>query len=305
LAQSTEMAGTVVKAYGKFFAVSLDDDERILLSTPKGILKRKSKTTDLVAVGDRVTVIDVGDNEGRIETIEPRRSVLARLARNTRATEQIMVANVDQAVFVFARANPTPHPRMLDRFMVLAESRDLPAMVVINKCDLAQPGDEDVFAAHREIYPVRDISVRTGAGLDALAEDLHGRVSVVAGPSGVGKSSLINRLIPDLGQQTAIVSDATGKGRHTTTAAELFRLDQASFIADTPGIRALALQGVAPDELPYCFREFRPFLGQCRFNDCTHIHEPGCAIRGAVEEGDIAAVRYESYSGLRQGLADD
>src|SRR4051794_31697355 len=120
------MAGTVIKAYGKFFAVSLDADERILLATPKGILKRKSKSTDLVAVGDRVTVIDVGDDEGRIESIAPRRAVLSRLARHTRDTEQILVANVDQAVFVFAVRDPVPHPRMLDRFLVLAESRKLP-----------------------------------------------------------------------------------------------------------------------------------------------------------------------------------
>lgn len=304
MAQPDHLTGTVVKAYGKFFAVSLDDDERTLLSTPKGILKRQSKTTDLVAVGDRVTVIDVGDDEGRIESIEPRRSVLARLARNTRATEQILVANVDQAVFVFAVKDPVPHPRMLDRFLVLAESRNLPAVVVVNKHDLLEPGETDPFAPHRAIYPFHNISVRTGEGIDDLRERLHGKISVVAGPSGVGKSSLVNRLIPDLAQQVAVISEATGKGRHTTTAAELFRLDHDSFIADTPGIRSLALQGVLPEELPDCFPEFEPFLGECRFGNCTHVHEPGCMIRQAVEDGLVSDERYESYTRLRQGFDD-
>ncbi|HQY31234.1 MAG TPA: ribosome small subunit-dependent GTPase A [Thermomicrobiales bacterium] len=297
--------GTVVKAYGKFFAVALDDSERILLSTPKGALKRDRRGTDLVAVGDRVTVIDVGDNEGRIEHIAPRKNVLARLARHTRDVEQILVANPDQAVFVFSVRDPEPHPRMLDRFLVLAESRQLPARVVVNKHDLDAPGAQDPFAAHRAIYPFHDISVKSATGLEGLRDALHGQVSVVAGPSGVGKSSLINRLVPDLDQATALISDATGKGKHTTTAAQLFRLDPKSFIADTPGIRALALQGVAPGELPACFPEFRTYLNSCRFSDCTHVHEPGCAIREAVADGLISEVRHASYVSLRQGLDDD
>lgn len=299
------LRGTVTKAYGKFFAVALDDEERILLSTPKGLLKRDRRGTDLVAVGDRVTVIDVGDGEGRIESVEPRQSVLARLARQTRATEQILVANPDQALFVFAARDPEPHPRLLDRFLVLAESRGLPSIIVVNKHDLVSGDMGDPFAAHRTIYPVHDISVRSGFGIDDLVRQLAGKVSVVAGPSGVGKSSLINLLIPDRMQEIAEISEATGKGRHTTTAAQLFRLNRDTFIADTPGIRALALQGVQRDDLAANFPEFRPHLGLCRFSDCTHEHEPGCAIRNAVERGEIAQSRYDSFLAMRQGLPDD
>jgi ribosome biogenesis GTPase len=301
LGKQQQLAGTVVKAYGKFFEVALDDSDKSLLSTPKGLLKRERKGTDIVAVGDRVTVIDVGDGEGRIEQVEPRRSVLARLARHTRDTEQVLVANPDQALFLFAATEPVPHPRMLDRFLVLAESRDLPALIGVNKIDLLAGDPAQIFAEHRAMYPVVDISVQTGQGLQHVRELLTGKITVVAGPSGVGKSSLVNVLNPDLGQAVSSVSESTGKGKHTTTAAQLFRLGPDTYIADTPGIRALALQGVAPEDLPECYPEFRPLLGHCRFNDCTHVHEPGCAIREAVGSGEIGFGRYESYVSLRRG----
>ena len=305
MSQSEILHGTVVRAFGKFFEVALDHSERTLLSTPKGLLKRERKGTDLVAVGDRVRVIDVGDDEGRIEAVEPRKSVLARLARKTRDTEQVLVANPDLALFVFAAREPVPHPRMLDRFLVLAESRNLPAAIVVNKCDLVPEGAEPVFPEHRPLYKTHDISVRTGYGIDALMTDLTGKIAVLAGPSGVGKSSLVNKLDPDREQPVAEVSEATGKGRHTTTAAQLFQIAPNTFVADTPGIRALALQGVEPKDLPECFPEFRPHLGFCRFNDCTHLQEPGCAVRQAVEDGEIGPGRYASYASLRRGDTDD
>lgn len=294
-----------MKAFGKWYEVALSGSDRTLLCTPKGLLKRNRSGSDLVAVGDRVEVIDVGDDEGRIEEIHPRTSVLARLARKTRDTEQVLVANPDLALFCFAYRDPTPHPRMLDRFLVLAESRHLPAAVVVNKCDLRVEGEPDVFAEHRAVYPVYDVSVRTGEGINAVRDLMTGRITVIAGPSGVGKSSLVNAISPGTGQVISEISEATGKGRHTTTAAQLFQIGPDTFVADTPGIRALALQGVAPDELPGCFLEFRPFLGQCRFNDCTHLHEPGCRIRQAVDEGAIGPERYASYASLRRGDTDD
>ena len=183
MSQPEILHGTVVRAYGKFFEVALDRSERILLCTPKGLLKRERRGTDLVAVGDRVEVIDVGDDEGRIERVEPRRSVLARLARKTRDTEQVLVANPDLALFVFAAREPEPHARMLDRFLVLAESRDLPAAIAVNKVELVREGDPEVFAEHRPLYTTYDISVRTGQGIDALMADLEGKITVLAGPS--------------------------------------------------------------------------------------------------------------------------
>jgi ribosome biogenesis GTPase len=297
--------GTVVKAFGKWFEVAIDESDRTLLCTPKGLLKRERSGSDLLAVGDHVVVIDVGDNEGRIEEIKPRTSVLARLARHTRDTEQVLVANPDLAMFLFAARNPEPHARMLDRFLVLAESRNLPAVVIVNKIELLERGADPVFAEHRSVYPVLDISVRSQTGLDAVRSLMSGKITVIAGPSGVGKSSLVNAINPDSGQVISEISEATGKGKHTTTAAQLFRIAADTFVADTPGIRALALQGVPPEYLPQCFPEFRPFLDDCRFNDCSHVHEPGCAIRQAVEDDKIATGRYQSYVSLRRGDQDD
>lgn len=294
-----------MRAHGKFFEVVLDGSERTLLCTPKGLLKRERKGTDLVAVGDRVRVIDVGDDEGRIEAVEPRRSVLARLARKTRDTEQVLVANPDLALFVFSAREPVPNPRMLDRFLVLAESRDLPAAIAVNKSELLPEGAPPVFAEHRPLYKSYDISVRTGLGIDELLADLTGKITVLAGPSGVGKSSFVNAISPGRNQVVSEVSESTGKGKHTTTSAQLFLIAPNTFVADTPGIRSLALQGVEAADLPECFPEFRPHLGNCRFNDCAHLSEPGCAILHAVDDGQIGPGRYASYVSLRHGDPED
>jgi ribosome biogenesis GTPase len=278
------------------------------MSTVRGSVKRERRGTDLVAVGDRVRVMDVGEGEGQIVSIEPRVRTLGRLARHTRDVEQVILANPDQALFLFAWKNPEMHLRMLDRFLVLAESRDLPAIIGINKIDNPESDLPEVrafLADYLDLYPVLFMSASTGFGMPELMDHLIGKVTVVAGPSGVGKSSLLNRLDPSIGTLIGEISDATGKGRHTTTSTILYEIADDTFVADTPGIRALALQGVAPEDLPDCYPELRPLLGHCFYADCTHLHEPGCAIIEAVERSEISRARYESYAALRRGDNSD
>lgn len=307
------LTGTVIRAYGKFFTVLLGDG-RELLSTIRGGLKRRRRGTDLVAVGDNVLVTDVGEGEGRIEHVFPRRSALSRLARHTGDVEQVILANPDQALFLFAVREPEPHPRLLDRFLVMAESRGLPALIGVNKMDLDEPGPSGqpslartIFADYELIYPVLYLSVKTGSGLNELRSALSGKITAVAGPSGVGKSSLLNAFDPERERAVGAISEATGKGRHTTIATVLHRFPgaDATFVADTPGIRALSLQGVDLDHLDEQFPEMRPYLDSCRYADCTHLHEPGCAVREAVAERRISPERYASYARLRRGDSED
>jgi ribosome biogenesis GTPase len=192
---------------------------------------------------------------------------------------------------------------MLDRFLILAELQGLPARIAANKIDLDDPAGHAaaLFCPYTGAYPVHEVSARTGAGLPELRAALAGRVTAVAGPSGVGKSSLLNTLHPEGDRAVGDISEATGKGRHTTTAARLYEIGPDTFVADTPGMRALAMHAVDADRLPSCFPEFRPYLDHCLYPDCTHVSEPGCAVREAVEVAAIPHQRYESYAALRAG----
>lgn len=304
------MEGVVVRAHGKWFTVDVPGSNVVWLATPKGTLKRGRQRSDPVVVGDRVVLTDAGDGEARIERVLPRRSVLVRPQRGSNVNEQILLANPDQALFVFAVRHPEPHRRMLDRFLVLAEDRGLPAMIGVNKIDLDETtpdGDllsRSIFGQYESIYPVFYFSARTGAGIASLRVTLQGKTTVLTGPSGAGKSSILNALGAERLRDVGELSMATGKGRHTTTSAELIRLDDRTFVADTPGIRSLAMHGVPPEMLDRRFREFQPFLGQCFYPDCKHLTEPGCAVLDALAAGQIAPERYESYAALRRGDRD-
>jgi ribosome biogenesis GTPase len=256
-------------------------------------LKRTRGQTDLVAVGDRGRVEDRSGTPAIVEVL-PRRSKLSRRApdphraRTGSTHEQIIVANPDLAVFGFACYDPDPHLRMLDRYLVCAEVEALPAVVVANKIDLSAPGEaREKFGLYERLgYPVHYTCALTGIGVEPLRERLKHGLSVLSGPSGVGKSSLLNAMHSGLGLEAKAVSTVTGKGRHTTVTIQMLPFED-GYIADTPGVRALGLWDVQADQIAWGFVEFRPYLGQYKFNDYRHGDEPGCAVRAAVERGEV------------------
>ncbi len=262
---------------------------------------KKLRETDPLAVGDRVEVTEEEGGRGVIETVHPRRAALARRSGNERE-RQTLVANLELAVIVFAAAEPRPDLWMLDRFLVLAEDAELEILLVLNKADLAPPKEiEEVAALYRRIgYRMLATSVRTGQCVEELRAALQGKISAFCGPSGAGKSSLLNVVQPGLQLKTGDVGTVTWKGRHTTVAAELLPLSFGGWVADTPGLRQVAFWDLDPEDVAYCFPEMRPLMGHCKFTDCRHRQEPGCAVRAAVEGGQIDPHRYQSYLQMTQ-----
>lgn len=302
------MIGTVVKAQSGFFWVATDDTT--LRCTLRGRLKKSRVASDIATLGDSVRVTPTIPGEGAIEEVLPRQSKLARRAAGAKGVwkEDVLVANLDQLVTVFAVAHPEPHVRMLDRFLINAELNDLDVLIVANKCDLrSDDAIRAIFGLYEEIgYTVLRTSVRADRGVDEVRSRLVGKISAFSGPSGVGKSSLLNAIQPGLQLKTGAVSTTgsnANKGRHTTVAPELIPLHGGGYVADTPGIRELGLWQVPPTELDWGFREFRPYIEECYFQPCSHLHEPDCAVRQAVSQGTIHEARYDSYVRLREELS--
>jgi len=255
------------------------------------------RMVDPVAVGDFVSFVDAGDGTGMIARVEPRRSKFSRRASGPKPIEQVIVANVDQIVPVFAAAQPALKWNMLDRYLVDAESVEIPAIICITKMDLAEDGFERDLRTYGQIgYEVVRTSAVTGEGISRIKDVLANKTTVLVGKSGVGKTTLLNAIQPDLGLRVNEVSQKTGKGKHTTTQLEMFELEFGGYVVDTPGMREFGLHKLSGPEMASLFREMRPHLGLCRFGaGCTHTHEPGCAIKQAVEAGSISSRRYESY----------
>jgi ribosome biogenesis GTPase len=298
------MVGLVLRAQSGFFYVQTDAG--VLECTLRGRLKKERQSTDIAVIGDRVEVTQVSPKTGAIEQVLPRRTRLARRAAFTKGIwkEDVIVANVDQVLIVFAATSPPFNARMLDRYLVLTEHSELETVIVLNKIDLCGEAEARALGApyeHLE-YTVIYTSANTGVGIETLRNRLEGNISVITGRSGVGKSSLLNVVQPGLGLITGEVSAAHNKGRHTTRVAELIPVQApgGGYVADTPGIRELGLWRFPMEDLGWCFREFRPFLDECYFAGCTHTHEPDCAVRAAVASGRISPERYESYQRLRE-----
>lgn len=258
---------------------------------------------DPVAIGDTVRFVDGGAGEGMITEVLPRTSKLVRRAAGTKTLEQVIVANVDQIVAVFAAAQPASKWELLDRYLAAAEAADLPAIICITKQDLIE-GDhvlEEVETYRKIGYPVLLSSAITGEGLEAVRQALAGRVSVLAGSSGAGKTSLLNALEPGLGLRVSEVSRHTGKGKHTTSYLQMFELQGGGSVVDTPGMREFGLYEVDGEGLDTLFPEMRSYLGHCRFGvDCSHSHEPGCAVKQAVAAGEISPRRHRSYLRMKR-----
>ncbi|MBU0493117.1 MAG: ribosome small subunit-dependent GTPase A [Chloroflexi bacterium] len=316
------MEGLVTRIHRGHYYVETDGDETVLVCRLRSKLRkrlvypesdqrrqrvlkvRRGERGGPVAVGDRVRVTAADDQTGVIEEILPPDTELARRAAGTEDRyheRQRLVANVDQIMPVFAVQDPDPHFRFLDRYLVQIEAAELSAIICLNKADLGVPEDvldmAEVYLAMG--YPVLFTSAETGLGLDDLRAALKGHATAFLGPSGVGKSSLLNAVQPDLALHTGEVSEITGKGRHTTTGVARYELDGGGTVIDTPGLRELGLWDVEPESVDVYFRDLAPFIDHCRFPDCVHLTEPGCAVLDALERGDVTPERYESYLRLR------
>ncbi|HZT43442.1 MAG TPA: ribosome small subunit-dependent GTPase A [Chthonomonadaceae bacterium] len=272
-------------------------------SLPRRVLRAKQPlNSDVVAVGDRVRFLPIDAEEGIIEEVLPRRS---RFARATfRGREQTLVTNLDQLVVVFACAEPNPDLWRLDRWLVSAECNGLEPLIIANKRDLVDEATfQERFGEYLHIgYRVLATSAKEGIGIEDLREALRGRISAFTGPSGVGKSSLLNAIQPGLHLATSDIGTTTFKGRHTTITRELIPLDSGGWVADTPGLRNLDLLEMSREEMEECFIEFSTYLETpCRFHNCRHENEPGCCLKAAVAAGHVSPRRYESFLQLARG----
>ncbi|MEC8390773.1 MAG: ribosome small subunit-dependent GTPase A [Planctomycetota bacterium] len=292
--------GTVLSVHGLACQVMVATGE-VLSCAIRGILKSLStEVRHVVVAGDRVLVQATGTGEGVIERVEPRYGIISRTSRGR---QHILVANVDQLIIVSSAAEPGLKPNLIDRMLVTAEKVGVQPLICINKIDLVDSADlQPIFGVYGQMgYRVLPISAKTGQGIAALKGWVKGKKSVVAGQSGVGKSSLLNAIEPGLNLRVSHVSAENQKGRHTTTSTRLIGLNEGGFFVDTPGIRQFQLWDVIPEEVCGFFRDIRPYINRCRFPDCSHTHEDGCGVKDGVADNQIDLRRYESYMHLRNG----
>ena len=291
--------GLIIKAQSGFFWV--ETGEGVIICQLRGKLKQGRAKGDIAALGDKVDITILDDGSGVVESVHERKQLIARLdPRPGGVYQQVLLANPDQAVFVFACANPSPRLKMLDRFLIIAEKQKLPPVIVANKTDLVDD-PRTLFGVYESIgYHVIYTSTKNETGLEELRTQLSGKISAFAGPSGVGKSSLLNTLQPGLGLAVNEISSAMNKGRHTTVVRQMFAFE-GGYVADTPGWKSLGLWDTEPEEIDAYFPELRGLVEKCQFSDCTHQHEPGCAVLAALKDGKINPDRYESFVRLRSG----
>lgn len=301
------MDGLVIRSTGSWYAVKTTEG-KIIDCRVRGKLKIKGlRITNPVSVGDQVQYDLVDNEQGVIHTILPRTNYLIR--RSTRKTTfgHILASNIDLAVVIATISFPRTSLGFIDRFLVAAESFRIPALLVFNKTDMW--GEEEALYARELEYLYKNINVdfltmsaETGNNLDAFKEKLTGNISLIAGHSGVGKSTIMNLLSPEINQTTSEVSTFANKGTHTTTFAEMFEISENTYVIDTPGIKELGLMDIYDKEISHFFPEMRNLFGKCKYHNCTHTHEPNCAVIESVENGEIAMSRFESYLSMMEGI---
>ncbi len=312
------LSGLIVKEQSGFYWVEAEDGATYMCEL-RGRLMEEAKSSDIAAIGDRARFSprrEAGASvlTGLIEELAPRSSVLSRAVRTSgkrgagqAEREQVVIANADRALLVFSAAQPAPDLKMLDRLLVAGERSNIAELlIVLNKTDLecADELEENMRAYERIGYPIIRTSALRGDGIAGLRSRLAGGISVFTGPSGVGKTSLLNRMQPGLGRQVKDVGRQSEEGVHTTRDSALVRLEGGGYIADTPGLRSLIVWDIEPDELDAYFVDIEPYVLDCKFSNCTHIDEPDCAVRRAVRQGDLASWRYRNYLELREELRD-
>lgn len=305
MTNNSSLTGLVIRTESGFHRV-LADGRVIVCRLPKRLLQGERTATTAVVIGDHVRVQEQRPGHGIIEEVLPRTNELVRGAAGNSRFVDVIAANLDLLVVVHSLREPEINLARVDRFLLIAEAAEIPVLLCLNKLDLVDRAEaEGIASVYRRVgYRVILTSASTCEGVEDLRGAITGNVSALVGPSGVGKSSLLNDIQPGLRLRTAEISEATGKGRHTTTTAELIPLAAGGWVADTPGLRELAIREVVPEELEWLFPEFRPYLGQCRFNNCTHREEIGCAIHAAVDLGEIEPERYRSYRRVYEDLLE-
>jgi ribosome biogenesis GTPase len=295
--------GRVIRVHGLASVIEADDGTLVRCAVRRLLKSLMTDERSIVTTGDRVWFRDAGNGEGMIERVEPRHGVLTRASRRR---EQVLVANVDQLIIVMSLVEPTLKPHLIDRYLALAQKGGLSPILALNKSDLVESANlQPLIGAYSQLgVPTLMTSAKTGEGVERLRYMLKNRATVFSGQSGVGKSSLLNAIQPGLALRVSTVSDVNQKGRHTTTTAELIRLELGGWVVDTPGVRQLQPWDVIPEEVEGFFTEFRPFVALCAFPDCTHTHERGCAVKRAVDRRQISIRRYHSYMGMYSGAEE-
>jgi len=293
--------GLVIKNTGSWYTVRTMDG-RFVDCKVKGNFRLKGiKSTNPVAIGDYVDFTPLQDNTALITSIDERRNYIVRKSTNLSKQSHILAANLDQCLLIVTINHPVTTTTFIDRFLATAEAYSIPAVIVFNKTDLYDEDDNMMLQGMTQLYETVGyqclaVSAKTGEGMDEVFSSLRGKVTLVSGNSGVGKSTFINRLIPGLDLKTNDISDAYNTGKHTTTFSEMYALDEPdSFIIDTPGIKGFGSFDMSKEEISHYFKDIFRFSADCRFNNCSHTHEPGCAVREAVERHDISESRYNSY----------